>query len=298
MAFSAVRTSVFADGPNGGNPCPVVLDANSLTAEQMRSLAATWNQESVFVRDLDSSENRVRIRFFVPNHEMEMCGHGTIACIAVLVERGLLDPGEIRVETELGPIAAYCEERDGTHHIAVDQFQPTFADTNPPIADVAAVLNIPVDEIATELGPIRSVSTSRHKLLVPIQNTAVLNDLSPDFEALWDICDKYETTGFYPFAISEDDEIDIEARQFPSRAGYVEDPATGVAACALAAYLTNYEVFNSKGEGEQTVRIAQGRTMGQPSLLRSRVEVANDAISKTQVIGSATIEREKTVTVK
>lgn len=42
-----------------GNPCPVVLDADPLTAEQMRSLAATWNQESVLIRDLDSAENRV-----------------------------------------------------------------------------------------------------------------------------------------------------------------------------------------------------------------------------------------------
>ncbi|WP_231187675.1 PhzF family phenazine biosynthesis protein [Haladaptatus sp. DYF46] len=298
MSFSAVRTSVFADGSNGGNPCPVVLDAGSLTAEQMRSLAAAWNQESVFVRDLDASENRVRIRFFVPNHEMEMCGHGMIACIAVLVERGLLDYGDIRVETELGPVVASCRERDGTLRVSLDQFRPSFADTNPPKDAVARVLNVSVDEIATELGPIRSVSTSRHKLLVPLRNAAILDQLAPDFEALWDLCDEYETTGFYPFAVSEDDEIDVEARQFPSRAGYVEDPATGVAACALAAYLTNYEVFDPKGEGERTVRIAQGRAMGKPSLLRSRVEVTNGTISTTRVIGSADIEREETVTVK
>jgi PhzF family phenazine biosynthesis protein len=298
MDLLAVRTSVFADGPNGGNPCPVVLDADPLTAEQMRSLADAWNQESVFIRDIDSAENRVRVRFFVPNHEMEMCGHGTIACIAVLVERGLLAPGEIPVETELGPIEADCEKRNGTLHVSVDQFRPMFADTNPPVDAVAQVLDISADEIATELGPIRSVSTSRHKLLVPLQHTAVLNELTPDFESLWELCDEYETTGFYPFSMSEDDEIDIEARQFPSRAGYVEDPATGVAACALAAYLVNYDVFDSKREGEQLVRIAQGRAMGKPSRLHSRVTVADDEISRTQVAGSATIEREETVTVE
>jgi Phenazine biosynthesis-like protein len=54
-------------------------------------------------------------------------------------------------------------------------------------------------------------------------------------------CDRYQTTGFYFFTLMrQSSEFDIEARQYPKRAGYNEDPATGIAACALGVYLTYY----------------------------------------------------------
>lgn len=297
MPLSVVQTSVFADGPNGGNPCPIVLEAGSLTAEQMRSLAATWNQESGFVRQIDSPENCVRLRYFVPNHEMEMCGHATIASVIVLVELGLVTPGEVAIDTELGRVEAQCEIHDGMPRVIVDQFKPEFHDNNPTVPEVASALDISQDDIDKNLGPIVSVSTSRHKLMIPLRDPSVLNGLDPNFEALWNLCDEYRTTGFYPFAISEDKSVDIESRQFPNRAGYEEDSATGVAACAAAAYLRQYDVLDTKAAGVHTIYIAQGRAMGQPSLLEARTEVRGGSIVKTQVAGSATIDERETVTV-
>lgn len=297
MPLSVLHTSVFADGPGGGNPCPVVLDADSLTAGQMRSMAAGWNHETAFVSGLDTTANRLRLRFFVPNHEMEMCGHGTIGSVVALVHRGLLNPGKVRVETELGPIAVSWERRSETPHVVVDQFKPVFHDENPAADAVTRALGVSTDEIATDLGPICSVSTSRHKLIVPLSSPATLAELDPDFPALWDLCDEYETTGFYPFARSDEDGIDVEARQFPNDAGYDEDPATGVAACALAAYLARYNVLGSSGKAGRTVRIAQGHAMNRPSLLNARADIRDGEIVETQVAGSAAIEGEEIVEV-
>ena len=41
--------NVFSNGPAGGNPAPVVLDASSMTAAAMRELAAHYGHESAFV---------------------------------------------------------------------------------------------------------------------------------------------------------------------------------------------------------------------------------------------------------
>lgn len=49
--------------------------------------------------------------------------------------------------------------------------------------------------------------------------------------------------------ITQSSEYDVKARQFPKGAGYNEDPATGVAACALGAFI---HAKNKKRAGMNT----------------------------------------------
>lgn len=51
------HTVVFADGPGGGNPCPVVFGADDWPTERMQSVAATYGQETGFV--LPAASGRV-----------------------------------------------------------------------------------------------------------------------------------------------------------------------------------------------------------------------------------------------
>ncbi|HEY2834972.1 MAG TPA: PhzF family phenazine biosynthesis protein [Rhizomicrobium sp.] len=70
----------------------------------------------------------------------------------------------------------------------------------------------------------------------------------------------------YPFAASGEGPRIFEARQFPKASGYPEDPATGVAAAALAfGLLAQAQV----GEGDK-IRVLQGRAMGRPSAIGVR----------------------------
>ena len=132
-------------------------------------------------------------------------------------------------------------------------------------------------------GPVRPASASRTKLLVPLRTEAALDSLNPDYELLWQVCDELGVTGFYPFTLHAED-ADVAARQFPRRAGYVEDPATGVAAAPLAAHLA----LNARGQGWHTWRMAQGRAMGRPSLLTAQALVdASGAVIATRVGGTA-----------
>lgn len=79
MAPRVVWTSVFPDGPGGGNPCPVVLDADHLSDDDLQAAAATFGAETVFVL-APRSGGDLRLRYFVPEHEMEMCVRGRAGC--------------------------------------------------------------------------------------------------------------------------------------------------------------------------------------------------------------------------
>ncbi|MDT4913388.1 MAG: trans-2,3-dihydro-3-hydroxyanthranilate isomerase, partial [Pseudonocardiales bacterium] len=67
-------TTAFADGPGGGNPCPVVFGAAAETTSQLQARAADFGVETAFVLPAEQGGD-VRLRYFVPRHEMEMCVH-------------------------------------------------------------------------------------------------------------------------------------------------------------------------------------------------------------------------------
>ncbi len=80
----------------------------------------------------------------------------------------------------------------------------------------------------------------------------------------------------------------MNARQFPVRAGYPEDPATGVAAAALGGYLAHHAPPDAPG----TVRyeIAQGVAMGRPSRLTTVVDWDGSAVTRVRVEGDVTVQ--------
>ena len=121
----------------------------------------------------------------------------------------------------------------------------------------------------------------------------MLDRLHPDFPYLWDLCDRYGTTGFYPYAMETGPFGDpiFFARQFPKRAGYPEDPATGVAASALGAYLAQYCVIPVQN-GWNRYAIRQGDAMGRPSILYSDIWMEEGIIRKTRVCGTAYLPNE------
>jgi trans-2,3-dihydro-3-hydroxyanthranilate isomerase len=275
-ALRIVDTVAFAAGPGGGNPCPVVLGVAGWGADRMQALAAELGHETGFVLPPSGGDADVRLRYFVPRHEMEMCVHATVASLTVLAHEGRIGGSPVRVQTPLGVLA--CGREGG--RVRVPQFLPDTAGRNPPPEDVAAVLRIAPQDVDT---PPTSVSCSRPKLLVPLRATDVLDALQPDLERLWDLGDRWRTTGAYPFVRTGPGRV--EARQFPVRAGYPEDPATGTAAAALGCYLAARDASG----GRHRLVVTQGRAMGRPSELEVTVTVAGGGVSAVEVGGRAEI---------
>jgi PhzF family phenazine biosynthesis protein len=247
----------------------------------MQRTAAGFGHETAFVL-APAAGGDVRLRYFVPRHEMEMCVHATVAAVVLLGRAGRLPARSALVETPLGLRRVEWDGAEG--RAVVEQFAPAF---QPPVADVAAVLRAlgaPRGALARDVGPVQAVSTARHKLLVPLVSEESLDALDPDAEALWTLCEQLGVTGLYPFTLQVRG-ADAAARQFPLRAGYDEDPATGVAACALGAYLARH-ADPPLAKGWHAWTIAQGRAMRRPSLITAQARVDGSEITATRVGGT------------
>jgi PhzF family phenazine biosynthesis protein len=251
-------THVFAAGPGGGNPAPIVLDATGMTDADMQAVAREYGHESGFVLPAqDGSDCDFTFRYWVPNHEMSMCGHATVAAVWLLNRSGRLVGDTVRVDTRSGVVCARIS--DGM--VEVTQPEGTVENVAAEaIPDVLDVLGISPADVADR--PVRNARTSRTKTLIPVVDPATLDRIRPDFDRVERVCERIDSTGLYPYAVSDPDGRVFDARQFPRSSGYPEDPATGIAAAAL--------VFGLLADGlverdDKRIRVRQGRAMGRPS---------------------------------
>jgi trans-2,3-dihydro-3-hydroxyanthranilate isomerase len=273
---------VFPRGAAGGNPCPLVTDARELTAGQMQAIAAHYGHESGFVTSLSGST--VGLRYFVPRHEMRMCVHATIAAVAALVTSGTLTGGHVAIRTASGEHEVTWDGGDPPA-VTVGQLRPWFGPPAAVHAELAAALGLPAGSISPS-AEIRPVSVSRAKLIVPVRDADAVHAARPDFPALWTLCSRLETTGAYAFAPHPDgDPSHLVARQYPVDAGYPEDPATGVAAAALAAYLASQR--RPARPAWTRITIDQGDAMHAPSRLHAAALAGPDAVTQPSVTGQA-----------
>jgi PhzF family phenazine biosynthesis protein len=262
------QVDVFCLGSKGGNPAPIVLDADRMSAKEMQDVAAAYGHEAGFVLPpTDARKADLRYRFFVPLAEMDMCGHGTLGTTWLLAKLGKLKPGEVRIETRSGIVR--CRISD-TGEVAVEQPAAKVTEISPDKrAEIVAILGIHERDLLDL--PLLNSTTSRTKTLVPLASPVVLNDLHPDFSRMRALCEAIGSTGLYPFACDWDDERTYHARQFPAASGYPEDAATGVAATALLYGLKHWGLIGTR----RTIRVRQGDAMGRPS--RMAVTLADHA---------------------
>lgn len=259
---------VFTHAGTGGNPCPVVSDARALDAEAMRGVARRYGHESGFALPADDPAHDLHLRFFVPNHEMEMCAHATIGVLWVLAREGRLPEGSVRIATGSGSVTGFVSPRGAdAWSVAITQsvgrVRPL---TDEQSAAAQAALGIGRDALAAR--PVHNAVTSRVKTLVPMRDAAALNALAPASDAVEAACTRIGPTGLYPYAVLDGPARLFEARQFPRASGYPEDAATGIAAAALAFGLLQDGLIEPD---DRPIRILQGRAMGRLSEIRVRL---------------------------
>lgn len=256
-----------------------------MTPWQMQIVARRFGLDTVFLLKPRSTDTDLFLRYFVPDHEMGVSGHATIAAITVGLQSNVLKSHRCRIDTISGVFDVTSVVSGTEIVVTLAQNRPTFGPIVAP-DEVLNALRIERDDLVPSGWPIQSVSVSRAKLLVPLSNYRVLERLRPDFEAVWRYCEKVNVTGFYPFTPRTNKRgADLEARQFPLRAGFAEDAATGVAAAALGAYVTLHR--SRRANGRRRFRIAQGYAMGSPSRIDVITECIGGAITAVSIQGTA-----------
>ncbi|WP_264048859.1 PhzF family phenazine biosynthesis protein [Methylobacterium flocculans] len=264
---------VFTCDGAGGNPCPVFAEANALDADAMQAVARRYGHESGFVLSPADDAHELAFRFFVPNHEMEMCAHATIGALWVLARRGRLTNAPVRIATASGTVTGFVQKRDdGSWRVEITQPAGRVAPlTSDAVEAVCAALGIGREALADL--PLHNAATSRVKTLVPMRLPAGLHALGPDPAAVEAVCRSIGSTGLYPYAVVDGPGRVFEARQFPRSSGYLEDAATGIAAAALAFGLLHDGTIEAD---DSPILIHQGRAMGHLSEIRVRIGFAGD----------------------
>jgi PhzF family phenazine biosynthesis protein len=192
--------SVLAAGLRGGNPAPIVSDAAGMSDADMQAVARDYGHESGFVLPAPAgSDCDFALRFWVPNHEMETCGHATVGAVWLLDQLGKLSQSQVRIWTRSGVVDAHVADAGGTRRAEITQPQghvEPVPDAGTMEAQVLSVLGITSNELAPL--PIQNACTSRVKTLVPLKSVAVLDALRPDFRRMEQVCGQVGSTGLYP----------------------------------------------------------------------------------------------------
>jgi PhzF family phenazine biosynthesis protein len=276
---------VFAAGADGGNPAPIVIDAGGMSDAQMQQVAASYGHESGFVLPSPpGSDCDFEFRFWVPNHEMSMCGHATVGAVWLLEQLGRLRRDDVTISTRSGRVEARIRRPAG-QDVLVEVSQPAghvepLADTDQAKTDILQVLGISAEDLAPF--PIQNARTSRVKTLVPLGSVSILDGLKPDFGKIEQLCARIESTGLYPYAVSDRERQVIDARQFPRSSGYPEDAATGIAAAALSFGLLSNGIVEAS---DRQITVRQGRAMKRPSEIQVRFNLDNGRVDGCWLCG-------------
>lgn len=281
---------VFTNQPFHGNPTAVVLNAGGLSSGKMQAIASELNQETTFILMVSSEQGSLRMRYFKPSGEIELCGHGTIGAIWALAKKGMLSP-EVKnlfVETKVGILGVELMwDRNRLRKVIMNQLPPVFLAAACTREEIANALCIHPPLLNQGLAP-TCASTGRAKLLIPVPNWQVLDNISPDWQAVDKLCERTGVTGVYLYTLNpRNPSATAEARQFPSGGNRaVEDPVTGVAACALGAFLVEKKVVKIKEPITKMV-VEQGYAVSRPGAVEVLIHIKGEKILAAQIAGRA-----------
>lgn len=235
---TVIRYDAFTKTPGKGNPAGIVFNADGYTDEEMQRIAAAVGfNETTFVQM--SERGDIRFRYFTPGHEMDLCGHATIATCTALRERGLAaGTGVLRVETRAGLLPMTLRP-DG--RVTMRQAPARFAPFGGDRAAVAALMGLVPADLHPEL-PIVYGSTGIWTLLVPVRSLEPFSRMRPQNARFPDVFAELPRASLHPFCLeTEDTACRMHARHFSSPfSGTVEDPVTGTASGVMGAYWLTY----------------------------------------------------------
>jgi trans-2,3-dihydro-3-hydroxyanthranilate isomerase len=288
-----VTVDVFTNQRFGGNPLAVFTDARDLTDREMQSLAAEMNySETTFVLPPADPSNTARVRIFNRTAEMPFAGHPNVGTGCVLAAMGRASADVLRFE-EIAGLVEVRIARDARGAIAgahIAAPQPLTTGPDLPVDAVAACAGLDASAVVLRAHPPRVASVGLPFCFVEVTAEA-LPRAAPDLGAFRRLAASFDEPpdrlSLHLYARAEGASSNrLRARMFAPLSGTIEDPATGSANAALAAFL-----LSLGRESETQFEIAQGVEIGRPSLLLASARRAADGIRATVGGGCVSVLR-------
>lgn len=241
MHSSFALIEVFDDPAHGfkGNTSTVVWLEKEIDGASMQSIAADFNQPATTFlwKNPEDDADDFRVRWFAPDAEIGLCGHGSLAAIVYLsVQRSV--KGMIVLHFPEGQLEGEMQE-DGSASITLDGIPVLSEDEIPETLE--AGLGIPV----------KAYYSTPNKHIVLVESEEALQNMKPKFAKL------RELAAFGYAVTAPGDEVDFVSRTLVPHVQQLEDPATGSSHAALAPfwgkkldkkYMTAHQLSKRRGK--------------------------------------------------
>ena len=212
-----VQVDAFASRVFEGNPAAVLILDDWLGDETMLAIAQENNlAETAFAKP--RSDGSWDLRWFAPEHEVDFCGHATLATAHVLMSD---DPGraDILFHTRVGPLRV--ARSDDGYCLDIPCLLPEPVDTLP--GSIAGVFAAPPE----------AVFRNFENLFCELSSAEAVRHFVPDFSAIATL----GRAGLVITAVAgPGSRADFVCRYFAPGAGIPEDPVTGSIHATLVPY--------------------------------------------------------------
>lgn len=214
MKLDIYQIDAFTDKVFGGNPACVVPLTNWLSDELLFNIAKenAVPETAFFI----IKEEKVHLRWFTPDVEMDLCGHATLASAYVLKEILNYTKDTIVFESLSGDLSVSV--KDDLYTLDLPSRMPIEAELPQTIKD------------ALNIQP-KQVLKSRDYVLVYDSEEDIKN-IQIDRQ----IFDQLNLDPGGVIVTAKGNDCDFVSRFFTPQASILEDPVTGSAHCSLAPY--------------------------------------------------------------
>lgn len=297
MKYDFEQVDVFTRERFAGNPLAVFTDAAGLSHDDMQRIAREMNlSETTFVTPSKLADCVARYFIFTPDREMPFAGHPTIGTSYVLARAGRLPAGasSFKLEAGVGPVGIRFEgDARDPEALFFDSPPVEFGSRCENRAGIAAALGVKVSDLLAT-APVEEAGCPVKYAYIGLASPAVVDAVQINPRAFFDALGNPSIDGAYVFALRKEEPRVYSRFLVFSGAGAWEDPATGSAACPLAAYLVRHDLV----EDAPTVKfvIEQGTHMGRQSFLRVAVTRRGQDALRIEIGGSAVFVLSGTLT--
>jgi PhzF family phenazine biosynthesis protein len=253
MKIALYHVDAFTSDIFSGNPACVCVLHKSLSDLVMQSIAKENNLPvTAFITP---EADKYLVRWFTPDYELELCGHGTLAAGYVIFN--ILNPKLQQIELQ-SLTETFIIKRDG------DMVQLNFAAREFKSIETNA-------EINASLGvtPIEIYEQNAERCVLVLEHEEQVRNLDPDFQIL----KKLKYRGIVVTARGK--KVDFVSRTFYPKKSHPEDAVTGASHTLLVPYWAKKLAKNklqarqlSERGGELFCELKDGRVLldGQATL--------------------------------
>ncbi|KZD24192.1 PhzF family phenazine biosynthesis protein [Tardiphaga robiniae] len=287
-----VTVDVFTDTRFGGNPLAVIPDARAIDDALLQKIATEFNySETTFVFPSDDPAHTARVRIFTPTDEIPFAGHPNVGTAYVLGRRGTIfgkPTSDHMVFEEKAGLVHLDLLRDGGVIVGTGFVAPQPLTMQGEIDRdmMAACISLAPDAIVTSTHGPRMVSVGLPFAVAELASLDALASAQPNAVVFEQAERKHRSRDdrFSTFIyVRTGDGFDhLRARMFAPLDNVSEDPATGSASGALAAYLVSLDPRRDTVCG---ITIEQGVEMGRRSLIEVEVRKRDGHVESVRISG-------------